>query len=129
MIFGYLIGVAIISSVNALFIILAVRIFTARKTSFGKAFGISFVSFIAALFSQMLFDGVRPKSSFIEALPGFIFFLSCWLLNAQFIRYDEQEDSKNYGKAFAATLIQCVVGFIFGLVFFFVLFGFLMSRH
>jgi len=117
MLFGYLIGLAIISAVSATLILLAVRLFYKQKTAFTNAFVISFLSFLAALFVQMLFDEARPKSSFVEVLPGLVFFLSCWLLNAQFVKYGAEDSSKNYGKAFLITAAQCVALFIIGIVF------------
>jgi hypothetical protein len=117
MLLGYLIGLAIISAISAGLILLVVRLLYKQKVAFTNAFVISFISALGALFGQMLFDNVSSKSSFIEALPGFVFFLLCWLLNAQFIKYGEAEGSKSYGKAFLVTTVQCVLLFIFILVF------------
>jgi len=112
MLIGYLIGLAIISAISALFIKLGVKLAAKKTVGFGVSFGISFVSFLAALLVQTFFDDVRAKSSFVQILPGFVFFLSCWLLNAQFVKYGEADNPRSYGKAFLATVVQCAALFI-----------------
>ena len=122
-IIGYLIGIAIIAAISSLFIKLAGKLVAAKSIEFGKGFVISFISLLAALFFQMLFDGVRPRASLVEVLPGFIFFFVCWLLNTQWVKYGNENNQRSYGKAFLVTLVQCVGLFIAMLVSFLGLFA------
>jgi hypothetical protein len=113
---GYLIGLAILSAISSLFIKLGGRILGGQTVTFAKGFVISFISFGLALFFQILLDDIPSKNSLVEVTPGIIFFLSSWLLNAQFIKYGEA-DSTSYGKAFLSTIMLCVALFILGIVF------------
>lgn len=126
MIFGYLLGIAIISAISALYIKLGVRLVGNRNITFAKAFVVSAVSFLAAFFAQDLLTRTGSESSLFAAMPAFVFFFVCWLLNTQFIRYGE-ENSKNYGKAFLVTVIQCFALFLTGMIFSFVLIAVLSS--
>jgi hypothetical protein len=127
MLFGYLLGIVIISAVSALFIKLGVRLVAKQSVDFAKSFAVSVISFLGTFFAQDIFGGIRSESSFIAAAPACVFFLLCWLLNAQFIGYGDEDDSRNYGKAFLVTVIQCAALFITGLVFSFLLIALLMS--
>ena len=105
---GNLLGLAIFAAISALVIKLAVKLVSGKGVGFAKPFIISFVSVSAAVLIQMCFDDVRSRSAFIDALPGFIFFLSCWLLNAQLIKYGGEINSRSYGKTFLVTVLQGV---------------------
>ena len=123
MLAGYLIGIAIFSAISAGLIKLAAKLATKTAVRFGTAFVISAVSFLAALFSQMLFDGASSQNSFLQVLPGLVFFVSCWLLGVQFIGYGEIDGKKSYAKAFLVTLLQCVGLFAISIIFSILLFG------
>ena len=121
MLFGYLIGITIISAVSALLIKLAARLTIKKSVVLAAAFIFSLVSFLIAFFVQDLLDNRSGEQSpFLAVLPGFVFFLSCWLLNAQFVKYDGEEFPGN-AKVFLVTIIQCVSLFIIIAIFSFVL--------
>lgn len=109
---GYLIGLAIISLIGAAVISLSAKLFYNQKGIFGTAFFVSFVSFLAALFVDSFVNANQSANSFTASLPGIVFFVLCWLLNSQFIKY-EPNGAKSYGKTFLITIVQCVALFMF----------------
>lgn len=127
MLVGYLIGIAILSVISAGLIKLAAKIATKTAVTFGTAFVISAVSSLAALFSQMLFDGAISQNTFVQVLPGIVFFASCWLLGVQFIGYGAIDGQKSYAKAFLVTLLQCVGLFVISIIFSILLLGILTA--
>ena len=110
MFFGYLVGIAIVSVVSALLLKLGAKLIVKKSASFVAAFVISFISFLAAIFIQNL--TMHKQESFWAVLPGIVFFISCWLLNAQFLKYGGEKEGINYGKSFLVTLFQCVALFV-----------------
>ena len=122
MLAGYLIGIAIFAAVSAVLIKLAARIATTTVT-FWKGFVVSGVAILAALFTQILFEGLRAENSFVQVLPGLVFFASCWLLGVQFIGFGAIDGQKSYAKAFLVTLLQCIGLFIISIIFSILLLG------
>lgn len=114
MILGYLIGIAIISAVSALFLKLSAKLVVKKSVGFAIAFIISFVSVLAAGFVQDLTD--HKQSPFWTVSPAIVFFLSCWLLNALFVKYGGESVSLGYARAFPVTALQCAGLFVFMLV-------------
>ena len=127
MLAGYLIGIAIFGAVSAVLIKLAARIATTTTTTttvtFWKGFVVSGVAILAALFTQILFEGLRAENSFVQVLPGLVFFASCWLLGVQFIGFGAIDGQKSYAKAFLVTLLQCIGLFIISIIFSILLLG------
>jgi len=109
---GYLIGLAIISTFSGAVMSLTIRLFYKQKSIFGTAFILSFLAFLAALFVDKLVNDAGSQSSLTASLPGIVFFVASWLLNALLIKYDSA-GTKSYGKAFLVTIVQCVALFIF----------------
>jgi hypothetical protein len=127
MLFGYILGVAIISTISALFIKLAVKLVAQKSVDFTKSFVISAISLLGTFFAQDLLNGIRSNSSLIAAVPAFVFFLLCWLLNIWFVKYGDEDDSRNYGKAFLVTVIQCALLVITSLILSFLFISILMA--
>lgn len=123
---GRLIGIAFISAVSALLAKLAIRLLYKQKVTFARTFLISFVSVLAALLVQIFFDDVRAGNTYLEVLPGLVFFLTCWMLNVQFIEYGEN-NARSYGKNFLVTMVHCVALFTVGMIFSLVLLAGLSS--
>lgn len=110
MFFGYAVGIAIVSAVSALLLKLGAKLIVKKSVGFVAAFVISFISFLIAIFVQNL---TMHKTEAVWAVaPGIVFFISCWLLNAQFLKYDNEKGEVNYGKTFVVTLFQCVTLFV-----------------
>ncbi len=91
--FGELVGVAILSLLSAVFIKLGVRIVSKKSTGFGRFFLISFGAFVFAFIVQELFATAKAESSILAALPAFMFFAWCWLFN--FLLKAKWESVKN----------------------------------
>lgn len=117
MLVGYLIGIAILSTISAMFIKLGVKIVAKETTSFAGAFVISAISLLGAFFAQDLFNTVGSQSSFVQAAPAFVFLFLSWLLISQFIKFGGEGNSKNYVKSFLVAIIQSVALFITGIIF------------
>ncbi len=109
--FGELVGLAIISSLSALFIKLGVKLVGKKSIGFGRAFLISFVALLVAFVFQDLFASSKAASSILATLPAFLFFVLSWLFNFLFIKYSDNE-SRHVGKAFLVTVIQSAALFV-----------------
>ncbi|CAN5679589.1 hypothetical protein BH20ACI4_BH20ACI4_30580 [soil metagenome] len=109
MLLGFSIGIAVGSALSALFIKLFARLIVKKSTGFVAAFIISFISFLAAIFIQDL--TARKPETVWAVIPGVIFFLFCWLLNAQFLKYGAENENIGYGKTFFVTFLQCIALF------------------
>ncbi|MEO6589999.1 MAG: hypothetical protein ABIP06_11920 [Pyrinomonadaceae bacterium] len=109
MLFGYLIGIAIFSAISAFFLKISAKLVVKKSVGFTAAFVISIISFLAALFIQDL--TAHKQQSFWAVLPGIVFFLTCWLLNINFVKYGQEDESIGYAKSFLITLVQCIALF------------------
>ena len=108
MLFGYLIGIAIISAVSALFLKLGAKLIVKKSVGFIAAFVVSLISLLSAIFMQ---DLIAHKQEAVWAVsPGLVFFIACWLLNSGFLKYENERIG--YGKTFLITLFQCAALFI-----------------
>ena len=127
MLAGYLIGIAIFAAISSVLIKLAASVAAKTRVTFLKGFVLSGVSFLAALFTQILFEEMRAENSLFQVLPGVVFFATCWLLGVQFIGYGKIDGQKSYTKAFMVTLLQCVGLFVISIIFSVLLLGILTA--
>ncbi|GEM_PF-2231019 len=122
-IIGLLIPLVIVSVLSAWFIKLGYKLLTKKSVSFTKPFWISFFSIATTFIVQAIIKNAsstpNTQSSIVAVLPAMVFFLTCWVLNSQFIKYSDDEESKNYGLAFGVTVIQFACLMVIGLVFVF----------